>query len=184
MEIKIIKEDGLNEALLGMKFSFQTEEKIENINLNIKEKYLETAKKLSKKDGGHNKYIESIQVWMIVRAPLYWWKQSDTYRVGITKLSKSTMHTLLKRKLVSDDFEGGLDNRTIEILNDFIEDKNFKEVNKRLPQSFLQTRMVSVNYKTLRNMILQRRGHKLEEWDYFISEVLSNLKTPELLGLE
>lgn len=195
MQIKIVNEAGLEEALIGMKFSFQPECDINTIpeayDLQIErsaggdilDQYMTTAKKLCKRDGGHNKFLEQIQVWMIIRAPLYFWKQFDTYRVGISKLSKSTMHTLMKRSLTNDDFEF---NPTIDCLADLNQsrlDKNFHQMQGDLPQSFLQTRMVNTNYKVLRNTLLQRKGHRLKEWEYFITEVKSQLNNPELLGL-
>lgn len=190
MEIKIKREQGIEEALVGMKFSFQTECGLDDIaNFDntdgIFDKYLETAKKLCKRDGGHNKLIEHMQVWMMVRAPLYWWKQFDTYRVGTSKLSKSTMHTLMKRVVTQEDFEGnGISKEGLHELNHYIVLKDFDTVNKRLPQSFLQTRMVNTNYKVLRNVILQRKGHKLPEWEYFINHMFENLDFPDLLGIK
>lgn len=199
MQLKILNESGLEEALIGMKFSFQPECDIEDIKPvtsyhqiegkyknSLFDKYMETAKKLCKRDGGHNKFLEHIQVWFVLRAPLYFHKQFDTYRVGTSKLSKSTMHTLMKRELEYNDFEGELCDfpDMLFVLNDYIRDKRFDELNKLLPQSFLQTRMVNTNYKVLRNIILQRSGHKLKEWDYFINEIKKQLMNPELLGVD
>jgi len=189
LEIEITKEAGLEEALIGMKFSFQSECCLDSIatfqNVDgIFEKYMETAKKLCCRDEGHNKFLEQMQVWMIIRAPLYWWKQFDTYRVGTSKLSKSTMHTLMKRELTEDDFTENICLDVISCVNVAIYDKNFEEANENLPQSFLQTRMVNTNYKVLRNMIQQRKHHKLPEWEMFIKIMFENLENPDLLGIK
>ena len=192
MEIEITKEAGLEEALIGMKFSFQSECCLDSIatfqNVDgIFEKYLETAKKLCKRDEGHNKFLEQMQVWMIIRAPLYWWKQFDTYRVGTSKLSKSTMHTLMKKSLEPEDFEGGFpdyDDSILIALLKYQREGDFDNLNKNLPQSFLQTRMVNTNYKVLRNTIQQRKGHKLPEWEMFIKTMFENLENPDLLGIK
>ena len=201
MQIKIINEAGLEEALIGMKFSFQPECDIKDIKPvtsyhqiegkyknSLFYKYMETAKKLCKRDGGHNKFLEHIQVWFVLRAPLYFHKQFDTYRVGTSKLSKSTMHTLMKRHVTQNDFEFPDDREfpewTLRDFNHAIDIKDFEGLNCALPQSFLQTRMVNTNYKVLRNIILQRQGHKLKEWDFFIEEIKKQLANPELLGVD
>lgn len=191
MELSIVKEAGLDEALIGMRFSFKPECSVDEVlhlitltdcfGRNVK--VMETAKKLCKRDGGHNKFIEQIQVWMILRAPLYFWKQLDTYRVGTSKLSKSTMHTLMKRQLRSDDFVRAVSSESIEIVNRYIQVGAFDRAIANLPDGYLQTRMVNTNYKVLRNIIQQREGHKLQEWDQFIREVTNQLDNPELLGL-
>lgn len=193
MEIEVINESGLEQAILGMQFSFKKECPISDIPIDFHdpewyaqhEKGMIVAKRLCKKDLGHSKFLQCIQVWMIVRAPLYWWKQFDQYKIATTTLSKSTMHTLMKKKLDVSDFTGSyIYPKDMVELNKYIEAKEFDVVNALLPHSFLQTRMVNTNYKSLRNMLKQRKGHKLNEWKYFEEEVLRQLNTPELLGLE
>lgn len=202
MELKIVNETGLSEALIGMKFSFQPECSIKDIktiinyheddntefewiyDAKLEEKYLETAKKLCKRDGGHNKLLEQVQVWMIIKAPMDWWKQFDTYRVGMSKLSKSTMHTAMKKTIVAEDFDELVDSRVLDIVEEYRVAGDFLKVSKNLPQGFLQTRMVNTNYKVLRNIIMQRKGHKLPEWEYFIEEMFKQLDSRELLGIK
>jgi len=81
MHTRVIKEAGYEEALLGLSLSF-------NADL---ERMPKRAEKLAPLDKGHNKCLESIAVWLDVRAPRYWWQEYDTYRVGVTKQSESTM---------------------------------------------------------------------------------------------
>lgn len=161
MEVKIIETCGLFSALLGLSLNKnQSVEHMPNV-----------AEKLATKDGGHNKFLESIVVWLDINAPRYWWSQFDTYRVGITKQSQSTMHTILKRPLNYSDFDGFLPECIITELNDAIRCKNFMLVKRLLPESFLQRRIVCTNYKALRNICHQRINHKLSEWQTFCKTI-------------
>lgn len=171
MEVKVIKEAGYDEALLGLSLSYNSEPS-ERV-----------ARNLISRDGGHNKFAESIQVWLDVTAPRYWWQQMDTYRVGVTKQSESTMHTLMMHRLEQSDFQGGCDLRILEILNKWRDAGSFSVLKAHLPESFLQRRIVSVNYKTLRNICKQRASHKLPEWQLFIEELMDQLDHPEFLGV-
>jgi hypothetical protein len=179
MEIKILNESGIEEALLGLSLSYSTEK-------NINELY-NIALKLSNKDSGHNKFLESIVVWLDIKAPRYWWSQFDTYRTGITKQSESTMHTITRRHLKQDDFEYEISEQNLNLLNGLIDaakrDKMyFERLKNELPEGFLQRRIVCLNYKAIRNIILQRKNHKLKEWEYFCV-TMTDLKTFALLGL-
>ena len=84
MKIKILKEAGYDEALLGLSLSYNT--KIERMD--------KVAAKLYCKDGGHNKFLESICVWLDITAARYWWQEFDTYRIGVTKLGSGTTMAL------------------------------------------------------------------------------------------
>jgi len=172
MQIKILNECGYDEALLGLSLSYNTEKSMDVV-----------AEKLASRDGGHNKFLESICVWIDIDAPRYFHQQLDTYRVGITKQSESTMHTIMKRSLVAEDFEGEftIGINVINDLNWLIERKRFDEVKRLLPESFLQRRIICTNYKVLRNMIIQRETHKLPEWTTFCNEIRTQCKYKKLL---
>lgn len=166
MKVRILKEAGYEEAMLGL-----------SLNKNqLLELMPQVAEKLATKDGGHNKYLESIQVWLDITAPRYWWSQFDTYRVGVTKQSESTMHTGLNRPLTGMDFEGGMDSSRLRELNFYIEQKNFDKFKQMLPESFLQRRIVNTNYKALRNIYKQRKNHRLNEWKEFCSYIARDLE--------
>jgi len=180
MQVKILHEAGMELAIEGMGFSFQLEY---DLDVNVKPRgTYKGACVLAKKDGGHNKFLESIVVWMDVRASMAWWKQFDTYRVGVTKLSKSTMHMLMRRVIKSSDFNIKIPAHTIHELNDLVIDEDFDRLIGLLPMAFLQTRRVCINYKAIRGIILQRRGHKLPEWVEFI-EAMEDLEDYDLLGV-
>jgi len=176
MDIEIIEESGYENALRGMGMSYDRED-------DLLSDLHKTALRLAPKNGGHNKFLESLNVALRINAPLYFWKQFDTYRVGITKQSESTMHFVTKKEFKRDSFEGGLEGVTLETLIDlnWIRDQHFspsgnKEncfnmIIKRLPSSFLQARRISTNYKVIANMIYQRKNHKLYEWKKFIDHM-------------
>jgi hypothetical protein len=181
MDVVINNESGYEEALIGIGYSYGRTDP---------ELLKKVALKLCDKDGGHNKFLESIQVWIEINAARYWWQEFDTYRVGTTKQSESTIHTITKRPLTKDDFSYPVPQESINYINNLIynytnaQDSKkmwFNLIKANLPEGFLQRRMVCTNYKVLSNMIAQRKKHVLHEWHYFIEEVLAQLEHPEFL---
>jgi hypothetical protein len=176
MKVEVLEEDGHFCAIFGMRLSYSA---MEGKDWRTYEnKSLEIAKRLAVKDGGHNKFLESVAVWLDIDAPLYWWQQFDTYRCGVSKQSESKMHTLIKRPLTADDFEGGVDWPFIQAINDYIAAEQFEDALRHLPMSFLQRRIVATNYKALRTICMQRRGHKLQEWGVFVEAMEAQLDWP------
>lgn len=173
MEVKILNEAGYDEALYGISLSFNAP--IDNMP--------SVAGKLSKRSlhGGENKYLESMAVWIEIDAPRYWWQQFDTYRIGVTKQSESTMHTILKSPITSDMFEGDINKSFIDQLEEFRKAKDFKAIKDHLPESFNQRRIIFTNYKTLRHIIKQRKNHRLSQWQLFCREIVSQLAHPEFI---
>lgn len=171
MRIKVLDERGYESALLGLSLSYRQESK----------RMPEVARRLASKEGGHNKFLESIVLWLDITAPRYWWQQFDTYRVGVTKQSESTMHTMTKRPLTQQDFEHPIPAETLAHLNELIAGKDWKQVKWLLPEGFLQRRVVCLNYMALQRMIRQRATHKLEEWRAFIDQVFKQVAHPEFL---
>lgn len=153
------------------------------------------SNKLAPMDGGHNKFLEQIQYWILIQAPLTWWKEADTYRVGISKSSESTMHKSWKNGLTDENFEGPIFQNTLNNLNNSIREYNSELITPErkqylerlifhnLPNGYLQTRMVNLNAKCLRNMYFQRRNHKLKEWRDFCKWI-ENLPHGELITAE
>ena len=140
------------------------------------------AQKLRFKGDGHNKFLESIAVWMDIDAPRYFWQQFDTYRIGVTKQSESTMHTMTARALQQDDFEHPIPEAHLQHLNKLIADEQWQTAKWDLPESFLQRRIVCLNYMILQRMIRQRESHRLTEWRTFIDEVFRQVEHAELLN--
>lgn len=170
MKVKILKEEGYDEALLGLSLSY---------NAPLK-KMAKRAERLSSLDGGHNKFLESIVVWLDITAPRYWWQQFDTYRIGITKQSESTMHTWKKKPFEEGFFTKGVDKTIIEKLETARLREDFQYVKENLPEGFLQRRVITTSYKSLRHIALQREKHRLSEWKIFL-RALEGLSIPKLL---
>jgi hypothetical protein len=156
--VRTTKVEGVREALEGLALSYNQEV----------EKMLSVAPRLAHKGNGHNKFLESICVWQTVTAARDWWSQYDTYRMGMTKQSESTMHTITKRELTQTDFAINIKGEYLEYLNLLIIDKApLWKIKKALPESFLQTRMICTNYMTLQTIHRQRFNHKLGEWHVY-----------------
>lgn len=159
MRVYDIEEHGFDRAIRGLARSYgQTDiQRVEGV-----------AMRLGPLDKGHNKFLESIVVWMEIEAPRFWWSEFDTYRVGMTKQSDSTMHTLKKAPLYQDNFEYLINQDTIDHLNWMIEvDKPIFEIKNELPDGFIQGRSICTNYKVIRHIIIQRHGHRLPQWGIF-----------------
>jgi len=175
LKVKILKEAGYEEALFGL-----------SLNKNVykeklwKDRIEQVAKKLAFHDGGHNKFLEHIYVWLDVVAPRYWWQEADTYRLS-SKQSQSTMHTILKGFLTNDDFEEPISEEYLKFLNNLISDKNLIKIKAYLPEGFIQKREWVMSYKTLKGIISQRKNHLLPHWKFFVDEILKNIEHPELL---
>lgn len=175
MHIIRLTEHGLEQALVGLSLSY---------NCPPGHDMMRVANKLANKDGGHNVFLEQIVCWLDIDAPRYWWQQMDRYRTGTTRQSQSTMHTLTKRLLHEKDFAAGTAAEVIALVNQCIASGDFDGAKKNLPESFLQRRIMTINYKSLRNIIWQRHNHRLKEWQAFCDHVLEQVDHPEWLTNE
>lgn len=143
---------------------------------------LELMKKLVKAGTDHRKFMRMIVVYADVTAPLYWWKEADTYKVGTVRNSCSTMHKITEKEFTFDDFsyERMKDyivdelERTILMLNglraDYLSsaDKSYwNSIIQLLPSSYNQRATLMLNYEVLANMYHSRKNHKLDEWVEF-----------------
>ena len=141
--------------------------------------------RLSNAGTEHRKYMRMMPVYVRITAPLYWWKEFDTYKVGTVANSCSTMHKIAEKRFTLDDFsiEHLNDDRSAELSNvewlehlihhlnrdrlRFIETKDKQywwQMIQLLPSSYNQTRNVMLNYEVLANIYRQRKNHKLDEW--------------------
>lgn len=151
------------------------------------EKDLRLMQNLSKAGDDHGKFLRMITVTLDITAPLYWWKEFDTYKVGTVANSCSTMHKIQAKEFTLDDFshehlikgENGYKyegsywvlNNIVTHLNKyrelFIETKDktyWWQMIQLLPSSYNQKRTVQLNYQVLKTMYFARRNHKLDEW--------------------
>lgn len=136
----------------------------------------------------HRKFMRMSPVYVRITAPLYWWKEFDTYKVGTVANSCSTMHKIQAKEFTMDDFScehlmGGYLEQMRRIIDDLnnarkyftVGDQFFSPGNKRdwwqmiqlLPSSYNQTRNVMMNYEVLANIYKSRKDHKLDEWRNF-----------------
>lgn len=130
----------------------------------------------------HAKFRRMLPVFITLSAPLYWWKEADTYRVGVVRNSCSTMHKIQAKEFTLDDFstenlnDYALQNlkQTIEVLNynreRFLKTKDKEywwQLIQLLPSSYNQKATIMVNYEVLYNMYMWRKNHKLDEWHTF-----------------
>lgn len=187
MRVEVLREAGHKEALfaLGLSYGITSGMDLDSFAMGTPEraKLEKVARTLAPKDGGHNSFLELVEVWLDIRAPRYWHAERDRYRMS-AQFSESTMHTLNKRPLAQEDFETPVNPYYLEYLNNLIAQKApIQRIKNALPEGFLQRRVVKCSYKTLRNVILQRRGHRLPEWRQFCDSVMEQLVYPEWLGL-
>ena len=140
---------------------------------------LKIATKLAHVGNGENKFLRQLPVTLDITAPMYWWKEFDTYKVGTTAQSESTMHTLLKNEITQDNFERPIFPDILDHLEYLRAEKHFDELINILPMGWLQRRIVTCNYAVLQNMYNQRKNHKLPEWHIFCSAVLKGVDHPE-----
>ena len=153
---------------------------------------LDLMKRLRNAGTDHRKFMRMITVYVDITGPLYWWKEMDTYQVGVVKNSCSTMHKIAEKKFTLEDFScehlerlpgyiGKYDSpynypsvmdHVITALNEarkmYLEtkDKNYWwQMIQLLPSSYNQRRTVMLNYEVLANIYKSRRGHKLDEWN-------------------
>lgn len=143
----------------------------------------------------HRKFMRMITVYLDITAPLYWWKEFDTYKVGTVANSCSTMHKITDKPFELDDFShehlGFQSVRvlkdTIKVMNDFREEfikdhekENWWQLIQLLPSSYNQKRTVMLNYEVLANIYKSRRHHKLDEW-HTLCDRIESLPYSELI---
>ena len=179
----------------------------------IGEADMKLCKNLIKVGSSDSKFLRMVHVQADVIAPLYWWNEYDTYKVGTTANSCSTMHTIHKKELTIDDFSHEhLSERSISFLQNLIEEinrnrnlyvKGFKGVPgdndcdvkpydkaywwqmiQLLPSSFNQMRTIDLDYETLYSIYHQRRNHQLDEWREFCKWIETLPYMKEFLELD
>ena len=145
----------------------------------------------------HRKYLRMLHVQMDIVAPLYWWKEFDTYKVGTAANSCSTMHKIAAKEFELKDFSTDhlepsslqLMEETIKVLNlwrmEYLENMNKKDwwqMIQLLPSSYNQRRTVDITYEVAARIIDQRMDHKLDEWRVLVNELLQLPYLAEIRG--
>ena len=173
--------------------------------IEIGERDLFLMQKLIKAGSEHRKFLRQIFVAVDITAPLYFFKELDTYKVGTVANSTSTMHKLASTPITIDCFEMGdftplIDNFKIDLswqtimtyleqlrqrYNETKDKRYWKELIRLLPESWLQKRTVTMNYENILNMYRQRKNHKLTEWSKSFCDWVKTLPyAEELICLE
>lgn len=147
---------------------------------------LALMKALIKSGTEHRKFTRMLHVQMDIEAPLYWWKEFDTYKVGTVANSCSTMHKIHSKEFTVDDFSHEhLDRFSTEVLGwtikalngsreDYMKSKSkddWWQMIQLLPSSYNQLRTVDLNYEVLLNQYFQRKDHKLDEWRIYCEQI-------------
>lgn len=194
---------GFEHAIRGMRNPMESWEKSDsgyvdkrfNDQFYIGKNDLDLAQRLIKAGPEHRKFLRQIFISVDITAPLYWWKEFDTYKVGTVSNSTSTMHKLASTPITMDCFEMGdfsddnyvlvieeKWNETVEYLEYLrkkyseTKDKRYwKELIRLLPESWLQKRTVTMSYENVANMYSQRMNHKLTEWSKDFIQWADNL---------
>lgn len=192
---------GWEHAIRGMRNPMNSWDKSDSGYFRIDGEYyvgdndLELMHNLYEAGSSHRKFMRQIFVSMDVVAPLYWWKEMDTYKIGTVSNSCSTMHKLMSKEFELDDFSHDKMNTDAEgVLNDVIRFLNMQRdiylngihgqligskefwwnTIQLLPSSYNQRRTITMNYENVVNICQQRMSHKLDEWRQFV-EILSEL---------
>ncbi len=161
---------------------------------------LDLMKRLIKAGSDHRKFMRQIIVSVDITAPLYWWKEFDTYKVATVSNSCSTMHTIHKKEFTRDDFScEHLNPASLSCLSYVMDQLNgcrdlfLREEDKTekkalwynmiqlLPTSYNQRRTITLNYETLYNIYGSRRNHKLDEWSVGFMDWIGSLPYAEEL---
>ena len=169
-------------------------------NYILGENDLDLARRLARAGSDHRKYLRQIFVSVDITAPLYWWKEFDTYKVGTVANSCSTMHKIHAKAFEREDFshdrldDGGL--AALDAVIAYLESERQKFIaNKEdkqawhnmielLPSSYNQMRTVTLNYENLINIYYARRYHKLAEWHTLCDWILSLPYAAELICIK
>lgn len=188
---------GIESAMRGMRNPMNSWQLNDTTDIYIGDNDLKLLLNLCKAGADHRKVLRQMMISCDITAPLYWWKEFDTYKVGVTSNSQSTMHKLCSRPLTIHDFsfedmhDGEfivnivLDNLNARIRDykaDMKQNKSlWRTIIQLLPCAYNQTRTVTMNYENVINMYQQRKNHKLSEWREYCQYMYDNLDYCKIL---
>lgn len=189
IKIENLKVYGFESAMCGMRNPMNSWDLGDTEGNNIGDNDLKLLLQLCKAGADHRKVLRQMLVSFDVVAPLYWYKEFDTYKIGTVSNSQSTMHKLCNRPLIKHDFSFEdmhdnecIVNEVIDNLNARIKDyqltknKNlWRTIIQLLPCAYNQGRTITCNYEVILNMYQQRKHHKLKEWIDLCQYMKNNL---------
>lgn len=182
---------GWHSAIMGMRNPMNSWAKSDSaffsdFSCKIGQNDLVLMKALIKSGTEHRKFLRMLHVQMDIEAPLYWWKEFETYKIGTVFNSCSTMHKIAAKEFTLDDFSHEhLDRFSTEVLGwtikalngsreDYMKSKSkddWWQMIQLLPSSYNQLRTVDLNYEVLLNQYFQRKDHKLDEWRIYCEQI-------------
>lgn len=188
IKIDNLKVYGFESAMKGMRNPMNSHHKNDTQGNTIGQNDLKLLKQLVMSGSDHRKVLRQMLVSFDVTTALYFYKEFDQYKVGVTTNSQSTMHKLCSRQLTFDDFsfdtEDTMTKMVIDNLNARIRDYKegmkqnkalWRSIIQLLPCAYNQTRTVTMNYEVILNIYQQRKNHKLKEWRDFCEYMKLNL---------
>lgn len=199
IKIENVEVFGFEAAIRGMRNPKNSWDKMDSVIPEVGPNDLDLMVRLANGGPVHAKYRRMIVVYLDITAPLYWWKEFDTYKIGTVSNSCSTMHKLPDKKFELDDFSHEhLDNDSLCILKMIIEhlnrcrtayidteDKNhWWQMIQLLPSSYNQKRTIMLNYEVLVGMCRERKSHKLDEWKEFYKWILTLPLADDIIAVE
>lgn len=178
---------GFEAAIRGMRNPMNSWDRSDSVGEKVGKNDLELMMKLHKAGSEHSKYKRMINVTFDILAPIFWYKECDTYRIGVVRNSCSTMHKITSKPIELSDFsfeDYDLDDEGISVKDCFVnvvsdcemfrqkyldtKDKRYwRSLIQLLPESYNQRSTMQMNYETLTNIYRQRKSHKLSEWHDF-----------------
>lgn len=182
---------GIESATFGMRSPMNSWHLNDTKNNNLGDNDLKLLLNLCKAGADHRKVLRQMFISYNVTAPLYWYKEMDQYKVGVTSNSQSTMHKLCSRPLTVHDFSfedmhdqewivGVLLDNLNSRIRDYKADQKqnkalWRTIIQLLPCAYNQTRTYTINYEVALNIYMQRKNHKLSEWRDFCQYMYDNL---------
>ena len=174
-------------AMRGMRNPMNSWHKSDTVGQSIGQNDLDLLLRLTKAGTDHRKVLRQMMVSVDITAPLYWWKEFDTYKVGTVANSCSTMHKIQSKEFTMADFSHEQMNSPARAMLDVVvlqleglrqayiaskSKEDWYSMIQLLPSSYNQKRTVTLNYEVLLNMYFARRRHKLQEWRDFCDAVM------------
>lgn len=200
IRVEDIEVFGWDACVRGMRNPMNSWDRSDTIiypEVEVGKKDMKLMKQLFAAGTEHRKYLRMLHVQMDIVAPLYWWKEFDTYKVGTAANSCSTMHKIAAKEFELKDFSTDhlepsslqLMEETIKVLNlwrmEYLENMNKKDwwqMIQLLPSSYNQRRTVDITYEVAARIIDQRMDHKLDEWRVLVNELLQLPYLAEIRG--
>jgi len=191
MRIDILDTPNWQISMQGCRLSYYSQRNSDSTRDVLGDNDRVLLEKLIKAGNSHSKVMRTLNITLSIYAPLYMWKQIDTYKVGTTTLSTSTMHTLHKiDSFEQTHFATHIPPVILYLLNDYLQ--YFKRTRDKtiwqrliglLPSSYMQLRYWYGNYQVLRTIVEQRHSHKLDCWQEFCNQVEEKVPYSYLLNL-